>query len=47
MKNPHPRERMLDGFNEGWIEFHEGGRKATKGTTSVDAAIAALVAAAP
>ncbi|MDB5486396.1 MAG: hypothetical protein JWQ58_111 [Reyranella sp.] len=46
MKNTHPRARMLDGFNEGWIEFQEGGRKATKGTTSVDAAIAALVAAA-
>ena len=46
MKNPHPRARMLDGFNEGWIEFQKGGRKATKGTTSVDAAIAALVAAA-
>ena len=46
MKNTHPRERMLDGFNEGWIEFQESGRKATKGTTSVDVAIAALVAAA-
>jgi len=23
MKNPQPRMRMLDGFNEGWIEFRE------------------------
>ena len=23
MKNPVPRMRMLDGFNEGWIEFNE------------------------
>jgi len=24
MKNPTPRIRMLDGFNEGWIEFESG-----------------------
>jgi NAD(P)H dehydrogenase (quinone) len=24
MKNPMPRIRMLDGFNEGWIEFETG-----------------------
>jgi uncharacterized protein YbjT (DUF2867 family) len=24
MKNPIPRMRMLDGFNEGWIEFENG-----------------------
>jgi NAD(P)H dehydrogenase (quinone) len=23
MRNPLPRIRMLDGFNEGWIDFHE------------------------
>jgi uncharacterized protein YbjT (DUF2867 family) len=44
MKNPEPRIRMLDGFNEGWIEFQDGGQRARKGTTSLDAAIAALVA---
>jgi NAD(P)H dehydrogenase (quinone) len=43
MKNPLPRIRMLDGFNEGWIEFQEGGKMARKGTTEVDAVIAALV----
>ena len=36
--------RMLDGFNEGWIEFQDGGRKAIKGSTNAVAVIAALVA---
>ena len=31
MKNPVPRMRMLDGFNEGWIDFKDGGSKAIKG----------------
>jgi NAD(P)H dehydrogenase (quinone) len=47
MRNPGPRKRMLDGFNEGWIEFEAGGRHAIKGSTSVDTVIAALVANAP
>jgi uncharacterized protein YbjT (DUF2867 family) len=46
MKNPTPRIRMLDGFNEGWIEFQEMGSKATKGRIDVDAVIATLVAGA-
>jgi uncharacterized protein YbjT (DUF2867 family) len=29
MKNPEPRMRMLDGFNEGWIEFESNPRKGT------------------
>ena len=24
MRNPTPRMRILDGFNEGWIEFGKG-----------------------
>jgi NAD(P)H dehydrogenase (quinone) len=44
MKNPEPRMRMLDGFNKGWIEFQDGGRKAIKGHTTVVAVIADLVA---
>jgi NAD(P)H dehydrogenase (quinone) len=43
MKNPEPRIRMLDGFNESWIEFQDRGSKAIKGRTSADAVIAALV----
>jgi uncharacterized protein YbjT (DUF2867 family) len=31
MKHPEPRMRMLDGFNEGWIEFEHGESKRRKG----------------
>lgn len=43
MKNPEPRMRMLDGFNEGWIEFRGGGALARKGQLDADAVIGALV----
>jgi uncharacterized protein YbjT (DUF2867 family) len=39
MKNPVPRMRMLDGFNEGWIEFRGGENSVRKGHTPVDAVI--------
>jgi NAD(P)H dehydrogenase (quinone) len=45
MKHPAPRMRMLDGFNEGWIEFQDKGRQALKGTTDMATVIAELVAA--
>ena len=45
MKNPLPRIRMLDGFNEGWIEFRDQGRSAVKGNTPLPEVITALVAA--
>jgi hypothetical protein len=35
--------RMLDGFNEGWIDFQDGGRRAIKGSTSAAEVIADLV----
>jgi hypothetical protein len=44
MKNPRPRIRMLDGFNEGWIEFRDHGRSAVKGKTPLLDVITALVA---
>ena len=47
MKNPEPRMRMLDGFNEGWIDFQYGGRSAIKGSTSTAEVIADLVSRAP
>jgi NAD(P)H dehydrogenase (quinone) len=31
MKNPTPRIQMLDGFNEGWIEFESGEAGSRKG----------------
>lgn len=40
MKNPVPRMRMIDGFNEGWIRF-EGGP--ARGTTTLEMAIRRLV----
>jgi NAD(P)H dehydrogenase (quinone) len=43
MKNPMPRIRMLDGFNEGWIDFADI-HNLTKGSVEVHEAIAALVA---
>lgn len=44
MKNPTPRMQMLDGFNEGWIEFEGVPRK---GSVSLDTAIAGLLARVP
>jgi uncharacterized protein YbjT (DUF2867 family) len=41
-RNPLPRIRMLDGFNEGWIAFHDNGRSAIKGTTTLESVIAEL-----
>lgn len=46
MKNPTPRIRMLDGFNEGWIAFQDMGSKAVKGRIDADTVIATLVAGA-
>ncbi|MEA3067554.1 MAG: hypothetical protein QOK41_961 [Sphingomonadales bacterium] len=43
MKNPQARIRMLDGFNEGWIEFADQGRSAVKGDTPLLDVITALV----
>ena len=43
MKNPQPRLRMLDGFNEGWIAFSDE-TKTVKGMTDATAVVAALVA---
>jgi uncharacterized protein YbjT (DUF2867 family) len=40
MSNPVPRIQMLDGFNEGWIEF-EGTPE--KGVTSLDAVVQELL----
>jgi NAD(P)H dehydrogenase (quinone) len=40
MRNPWPRMRMLDGFNEGWIDF-EG--EALKGSTPLEEVLATLL----
>jgi len=43
MKNPLPRMRMLDGFNEGWIDFPGNGDLALKGIVSAETVIGNLV----
>ena len=42
--NPYPRIRMLDGFNEGWIDFAEDSATLLKGSIDADTVIAELVA---
>jgi NAD(P)H dehydrogenase (quinone) len=44
MKNPEPRIRMLDGFNEGWIEFEGGQVGSLKGSVTLDAVLEGLLA---
>ena len=43
-KNPTPRAQMLDGFNEGWIEFENGERGSLKGQTEIETVLRQLVA---
>jgi len=43
MKNPTPRIRMLDGFNEGWIEFEAGETGSRKRNVTLKTVLATLV----
>ena len=43
MKNPLPRIRMVDGFNEGWIDFESQQHGSRKAGTTLQAALQALV----
>jgi uncharacterized protein YbjT (DUF2867 family) len=43
MKNPTPRIQMLDGFNEGWIEFEGGETGSLKGETGLKTVLSGLV----
>jgi len=43
MKNPVPRMRMLDGFNEGWIEFERKEAGSQKGSTTLETVLKSLV----
>jgi uncharacterized protein YbjT (DUF2867 family) len=45
MQNPTPRMQMLDGFNEGWIEFESGAAKSRKGATPLEAVLRSLIEA--
>lgn len=43
MRNPAPRIAMLDGFNEGWIEFERGQAGWRKGTTTMERVLRKLI----
>jgi hypothetical protein len=43
MKYPQPRIRMLEGFNEGWIEFEGDGANVVKGSTGLETVLRGLV----
>jgi uncharacterized protein YbjT (DUF2867 family) len=43
MTNPESRMRMLDGFNEGWIEFESGEAGSVKGTIELETVLRFLV----
>lgn len=43
MKNPMPRIRMLDGFNEGWIEFERGQAASRKGRVALRTVLQTLI----
>jgi uncharacterized protein YbjT (DUF2867 family) len=43
MRNPTPRIQMLDGFNEGWIEFEGGEVGSRKGNTTLKTVLRKLI----
>jgi uncharacterized protein YbjT (DUF2867 family) len=45
MKNPTPRIQMLDGFNEGWIDFERGESGSMKGKIPLETVLRGLIEA--
>ena len=43
MKNPTPRIRMLDGFNDGWIEFENGDAGSQRGEVALKSVLQTMV----
>jgi hypothetical protein len=43
MKNTEPRIQMLDGFNEGWIEFEGKEAGSRKGNVALDTVLRTLI----
>ena len=43
MQNPLPRMQMLDGFNEGWIEFESGQGGSRKGSVELETVLRSLI----
>lgn len=46
-RNPMPRIRMIDGFNEGWIDFESGEANSRKAHTTLEEVLRSLVASNP
>jgi len=44
MKNPIPRIRTLDGFNEDWIDFERGEVGLRKGSVALETDLKSLIA---
>ncbi len=44
MTNPMPRIRMIDGFNEGWIDFEGPPAEKRRGQVDLDTVLKELVA---
>jgi uncharacterized protein YbjT (DUF2867 family) len=47
MQNPEARMRMLDGFNEGWIDFEHGQAGSLKASTPLESVLRDLLARSP
>lgn len=43
MQYPEPRMHMLDGFNEGWIDFEGGAAEARRGSVELDTVLRGLI----
>jgi uncharacterized protein YbjT (DUF2867 family) len=43
MENPTPRAQMIDGFNEGWIEFENGEAGSQKGSVDLETVLRTLI----
>ncbi len=43
MTNPMPLIQMLDGFNQGWIEFEGGENQSGKGRITLDTVLRSLI----
>jgi uncharacterized protein YbjT (DUF2867 family) len=43
MTNPLPRVQMLDGFNDGWIDFESGAAGTLKGKVELETVLKKLI----
>ncbi len=43
MRNPEPRIQMLDGFNQGWIEFESGEAGSRKGAVTLKTVLQGII----